>query len=70
MVLSFFFHSKNSVFGLNFIICFFLFPLQVCVFASVCFIKCVFLQLLILSNATSFICCQIHLDKFFFFLAQ
>jgi hypothetical protein len=26
----------------------------------------VLLQLLVLSNATSFVYCQIHLDKFFF----
>jgi hypothetical protein len=28
---------------------------------------CVFLQLLVLPNATSFICCQIHFGKFLFF---
>jgi hypothetical protein len=51
------------VFGLNFhhLLTLFFFPLQVYVFTSVCFAKCVLLQLLVLSNATSFVCCQIHL---------
>jgi hypothetical protein len=29
----------------------------------------VFLQLLVLPNATSFVCCQIHLGKFFLFFS-
>jgi hypothetical protein len=57
------------VFGLKFhhLLTFLFFPLQAFVFASVCFAKCVLLQLLVLSNATSFVYCQIHLDKFLFF---
>jgi len=54
------------VFGLNFhhLLTIFLFSLQFCVFASVCFAKCVILQLLVLSNVTSFVYCQIHPSNF------
>ncbi len=57
------------MFGLNFhhFLTIFLPPLQVCDSISVCFAKCVFLQLLLLSNATSFVYCQIFLVNSFFF---
>jgi hypothetical protein len=38
----------------------------VCVYVDVCFAKCVLLQLLVSPNAISFLCCKIHLGKFFF----
>ncbi len=38
-----------------------------CVSTSVCFVKCVFLQLLVLPNTISFVYCQIHLGKFYSF---
>ncbi len=44
----------------------FLLPLQVCVSTSVCFTKCALLQVLVLPNVTSFVCCQIHFGKVFF----
>jgi hypothetical protein len=59
----------NSVIGLSFhhLLSGFLLPFQVCVFASVCFAKFVLLQLLVLSNVTSFVCCQIHFGNLFIF---
>ncbi len=67
-----FFHSKNNVFGLSFhhLLTISLLPLQVCDFANLCFAKCVFLQLLVLIIVTSFVYCQIHFGKFFFFGVQ
>ncbi len=38
-----------------------------CVFVNVCFTKCVFLQHLVLPNVNSFVCCQIHFGRVFFF---
>jgi len=70
MFVIFFSHSKNNVFDSSFhhlLTFFFLLPLQLCDFASVCFAKYVFLQLLILSSATSFVYCQIYFGKFYFF---
>jgi len=69
MFVIFFFHNKNNVFGLSFhhLSTIFLLPLQVCVSTSVCFVKRVYLQLLVLPSATSFVCSQIHFGKSFFF---
>ncbi len=44
----------------------FLFPLQIYVFYK-CMFYHVLLQLLLLPSAISFVCCQIHFGKFFFF---
>ncbi len=68
-IIDFFFQNKNNVFGLSFhhLLTIFLLPLQVCVSTSVCFAKCVLLQLLVLPSATSFVCCQIHFGKFLIF---
>jgi len=62
MFVVFLFSEQKNVFSLNFhhLLTSFLLILQICVFASVCFIECVFLQFLILPNATSFVCCQSH----------
>ncbi len=38
-----------------------------CDFASVCFAKCVFLQLLVLLSVTLFVYCQNHFGKHCFF---
>ncbi len=63
MFVVFFFHNKNNVFGLNFhhLLTVFLLPLQVYV------LPCVFATFNLLS-ATSFVHCQIHSIKFFFFV--
>jgi hypothetical protein len=57
-VVFFFFNNKNNVFGLSFhhLLTIFLLPLQMCDSASVCFAKCVLLQLLFFSNDASFVC--------------
>jgi hypothetical protein len=71
-MLSFFFHWKNNVFGFNFhhLLTIF-FPFQMCDSTSVCFVKCVLLQLLVLPSVISFFCCKIHFGKYLFpFFAQ
>jgi hypothetical protein len=67
-ILSFSFHKRNSVLGLSFhhLLIFFLLLLQMCVSTNVCFVKCVFLQLLVLPSAISFVYFQIHLGKLYF----